>query len=687
MKQVMMRYLSRGKETEKMMTVAEWQELLTGDKYVTQVQRLRQAVALSSGRHAGGLADAPPLPDVHMRAADGCSGLLVLTLPVEESTAWARLRKTVALLPQTLMAFRGSSGRTLKVVCQATLPDGRLPEGDRDARLFCQHAVALAARYYEGQTGLKVVATDGGRRCRMSHDRSAYLNEHATPFVLEQPTEPLTMSLRRRTAAMPLLPQDRLPGYDERHMQMVRFQFCYADVLAQDFQEVDILLEELARQCMRNGLEGEFCLKRLRHMHAYQDYEVLARRTFRNVYGICYQRPQLLERSKDALPYYTLHIERLKQFMQSRYLLRRNVVSDGVEYMERGRMVADWQPLDRHAVATMTMEALSEGIEAWDKDIQRYADSTWVSDYDPVVEFLNDLPRWDGTDRITALAMRVPTDNVYWPHDFRVWLRAMVAQWLGLNGQHGNALVPLIIGAQGDGKSTFCRLLLPEELGDYYTDRVDFANRNATERMLTRFCLINLDEYDSLSSRQNAFLKHVLQKADVKTRKLYDSQILNRRRYATFIGTTNDPTPLTDITGSRRFLCIRTLGRIDTQAPIDYRQLYAQVLEEVRGGEAAFFTKSEEARIQRQNVQYQQFDALEEAFFELYHLPRVGETVLQMSAIQLLQRMKQHTVGIRVDDSSVKRLSRMLLNRGFRHKHTRTQNVFGVVPNEAVKDG
>ena len=680
-------YLMRGQQREREMSVKEWFELLRGNKYEQAVATMRKAVALCDSRQEGELAGVRALPDVRLCAGDDYRGVVVLTLPVAGAVSWQQLRKSVALLPQTLLAFRGSSGRTLKVVCRATLPDSSLPESADDGRLFRQHALALAARFYEGQTGIRALIGDGGRRCRMSHDSEAYFNEYATAFVLEQPTEPLAMSLRRKTAATPLLPNDCLPGYDERKMQMVRFQFCYAEVMAQNHQEIDLMVEELARHTMKNGLEAEFCLRRLVRMSQYRDYEVLLRQTFRNVYGMCYQRPQLLERKEDAVPYFTLHMELLKQFMKARYLLRRNLITDGVEYIARGEMVADWQPLDRHALATITMEALSEGIEAWDKDVKRYVDSTWVADYDPIVDFLNQLPRWDGRDHITALAQCVPTNNEHWPHDFAVWLRAMVAQWLGRNGQYGNAMVPLLIGAQGDGKSTFCRLLLPEALRDYYTDRIDFANRNSAEQMLTRFCLINIDEYDSLSARQNAFLKHILQKSDIKMRKLYDSQVQCRQRYATFIGTTNDPTPLTDTTGSRRFLCIRTMGVIDTHSPIDYDQLYAQVVHELRDGLPTHFTKAEEKRIQQQNAAFQQFDSLQEVFSELFHLPQKGEAVMHLSAIQLLGRMRQHSPAVRIDDSAVKRLSRMLLSNGFSFKHTKKQNEFTVAQNQPKGEG
>lgn len=676
-------YATRGQQREREISAAEWAEMLRSGKYEQAVARLRKSVALCGNRQEGELVGVPALPDVRVCAGDDYRGVVVLTLPVDEGGSWQQLRKSVTLLPQTLLAFRGSSGRTLKVVCRATLPDGSLLEKGNDSRLFRQHALALAARFYEGQTGIRAQMGDGGRRCRMSADPETYYNEHATAFVLEQPTESLAMSLRRRTAASVLLPSDSLPGYDERKMQMARFQFCYAEVLAQNHQEIDIMLEELARQTMKNGLEAEFCLRRLMHMSQFQGYEVLVRRTFRNVYGMCYQRPQLLEREKDAVPYFTLHMELLKQFMKERYLLRRNLISDGVEYMQRGEIVADWQPLDRHALATITMEALSEGIEAWDKDIKRYVDSTWVQDYDPIVEFLSQLPRWDGQDHIAAMAQRVPTNNEHWAHDFAVWLRAMVAQWLGRNGQYGNAMVPLLIGAQGDGKSTFCRLLLPEELRDYYTDRIDFANRNSAEQMLTRFCLINIDEYDSLSNRQSAFLKHILQKSDIKMRKLYDSQVQCRQRYATFIGTTNDPTPLTDTTGSRRFLCIRTTGVIDTHSPIDYQQLYAQILYEIRQEQPTHFSKAEEQRIQRQNAAFQQFDVLEEVFFDIYHLPQDDDELKFLPAVKILERMHQFSSGIRIDMSAVQRLSKMLIKSGFKRRHTRTQNEFGVA--ESVK--
>ncbi|MFS6555134.1 VapE domain-containing protein, partial [Parabacteroides distasonis] len=142
------------------------------------------------------------------------------------------------------------------------------------------------------------------------------------------------------------------------------------------------------------------------------------------------------------------------------------------------------------------MRAKELGLKSWDKDIARFINSPRIESYDPVNDWLNHLPRWDGKDRIAAVAARVPCDNPHWGRLFRTWLLAMTAHWMGRAGLTGNALTPLLIGSQGCGKSSFCRILLPPELRDYYNDRINFKNENDLNLGLTSFALINIDEFD-----------------------------------------------------------------------------------------------------------------------------------------------------------------------------------------------
>ena len=192
--------------------------------------------------------------------------------------------------------------------------------------------------------------------------------------------------------------------------------------------------------------------------------------------------------------------------------------------------------------------------------------------YNPIEEYLNSTGHWDGKDRIRALADLVPCNNPYWRELFYRWFLSMTAHWQNIDRQHGNNTSPLLVGAQGYRKSTFCRILLPPELRFGYTDSIDFKSKQDAERSLGRFFLINIDEFDQISVNQQGFLKHLLQKPVANLRKPYGTAIQEIRRYASFIATSNQKDLLTDPSGSRRFICIEVTGPIHTNVTINYRE-------------------------------------------------------------------------------------------------------------------
>jgi len=268
-------------------------------------------------------------------------------------------------------------------------------------------------------------------------------------------------------------------------------------------------------------------------------------------------------------------------------------------------MADGWQQLtDRH-LRRIAYEQMEQVGVAWTIDVEHYVRSSLTPDYNPVADFLDRCGAWDGRkDRIRELARRVPTRYEAWPDVFHRWFLAMVAQWQQLSRDYGNAVVPMLIGGQGTHKSTFCRLLLPPSLRDYYIDDIKLDNAEQVERMLGRMLLVNIDEYNAKTEREQAKIKRVLTEKDVQTRRMRSDQYLLLPRMASFIATTNDRQPLYDPTGSRRYLCCEVDGLIDTTTPIDYRQLYAQAVSELRRGAPYHFTKDEERAIGQHNEQY-----------------------------------------------------------------------------------
>ena len=113
---------------------------------------------------------------------------------------------------------------------------------------------------------------------------------------------------------------------------------------------------------------------------------------------------------------------------------------------------------------------------------------------------------------------------------------------------------------------------------------------------LTNNLLVNLDELDAIRPSQHAELKQTLSKSKVNGRPIYGASQEDRPRYASFVATTNNPHPLTDATGSRRYICL-TIPQglfIDNTGDISYDQLYAQVLYELREQQAPYWFNNDE---------------------------------------------------------------------------------------------
>ncbi len=287
---------------------------------------------------------------------------------------------------------------------------------------------------------------------------------------------------------------------------------------------------------------------------------------------------------------------------------------DDLEYRQRDSIHFYFKPVDKRVRNSISICALKEGINAWDRDVDRFLNSEYVPLHNPVEEYLYDVGRWDGKDRIRALAGLVPCTNPYWQELFYRWFLSMVAHWRGVDRQHGNSTSPLLVGPQGYRKSTFCRIILPPELRFGYTDSIDFKSKQEAERYLGRFFLINIDEFDQINVSQQGFLKHLLQKPVANLRKPHGNTIREMRRYASFIGTSNQKDLLADPSGSRRFICIEVIAPIKTNATINYKQLYAQAMEAIYKGERYWLDDEDEKILKQTNREFEQASPLEQLF-------------------------------------------------------------------------
>ena len=254
----------------------------------------------------------------------------------------------------------------------------------------------------------------------------------------------------------------------------------------------------------------------------------------------------------------------------------------------------------------------------------RLLNSERMTDFHPFLTYMAELPVWDGIDRVTPLAHRVSSAK-HWVKGFHKWMLGMAAQWSGQVGRCANAVAPLLVSTrQGMGKSTFCKLLIPESLANYYTDSFDLNSPAGCEQKLSLFGLINLDEYDKLSSTKLPLLKNLMQMTTLHYRKAHRVQYSHLSRMASFIGTSNRKELLNDPTGSRRYLCVELSEKLDC-TPLEHKQLFAQLKAELEAGERYWFTADEETELMEHNRPFYAYPPTHDVFFRCFRLPEEGE--------------------------------------------------------------
>ena len=368
-------------------------------------------------------------------------------------------------------------------------------------------------------------------------------------------------------------------------------------------------------------------------------------------------------------------LEDLEIYLFKVYDFRFNVLTEQTEYRKKGESV--FHLVDQRVLNTLCMKVRKQGINCWDKDVSRLLLSEQIPDFHPFTEFADSLPEWDGVDRVSELARRV-SDEALWVSGFHRWMLGMVAQWMKLEGQCANAVAPLLVSTeQGRCKSTFCSIILPEELQRFYIDKFDLTSVSGCEQKLSQFGLINMDEFDRYSVRSMANLKNLMQLKKLTFRKSHRSYYSQLPRIASFIGTSNQKELLTDTTGSRRFLCVEVKGKIDCSRP-DYAQLYAQLKAELLAGERYWFTSEEEKEIQENNRYFYRQSPEQEIFFRCFRLPKEGEEAMLLSPTEIFCRLqKKYPAAFR--GSNVVNMGRMLIGLGVERVRTRCGSAYRVV--------
>ena len=567
--------------------------------------------------------------DWRMLAYNGLVVLEVNDLQTYERAV--EIRELAKKMPETLMCFLGGSGRSVKIVCRGELFEGGLPTGEQNIRQFHLNLYNTARMAYQNQFGFDIQFLEPrlDRTVYMSADPEMGYRADARPFYADTKdhTLPQSVTISRD--------EDHLmPGRTVTRTYHLNWTFIVETVMGHYFDLPDEnkeaeLLMQIAARCLDEGIPQAHA-KGLTMLHPVLNRDkMLVEKIFQTVYSVTEQegyrekhRPHPLK----SVPEDTIQAMKTEIFLNSNFDMRKNLLTGVAEYREKFSDDQRFKPLTEEVRNDMTLRATELGLKAWDRNVNRFIDSTRIEQFDPINTWLDQLPKWDGHDYIAELAARVPTKQPHWPKYLKYWLMGMVGQWRESDKQlTGNALTPLLIGRQGCGKTRFCKIILPPELRDYYNDKLNFKNEFDLNIALTSFALINIDEFDKTTSSQQIVLKYLLSSSDVKFRPPYGKTIKLYRRYTSFIGTTNQMKPLVDPTGSRRFVCVGVDGNIDFSDTLNHEQLFAQALHLFNQGERFWLNDDEISTLIEENEPFQKLNDLVEMIGETFRRPKETE--------------------------------------------------------------
>ncbi len=224
--------------------------------------------------------------------------------------------------------------------------------------------------------------------------------------------------------------------------------------------------------------------------------------------------------------------------------------------------------------------------------------------FDPVAEYLNGLPPWDGVDRSGALldALHVAESSDLYRAFLRRTLIGAVARVFD-PGVKCDTICVLHADKGGEGKSTFWRTLFGD---DFFADSaLDLESKDAA-MVMDRVWGIEWSEMGALkgNASRERIKSFLSSKTDVY-RRPYASEVTAHPRRSVCVGSTNQSVLLEDDGGNRRFWIIADVGDIDLAWVQEHRdRLWTQAVAEYRAGEQWWLSASEVKEHDRMQVEH-----------------------------------------------------------------------------------
>lgn len=377
----------------------------------------------------------------------------------------------------------------------------------------------------------------------------------------------------------------------------------------------------------------------------------------------------------------------IRQWLSERIVARYNLVTDQMLWRPKKSEVASqasdldlqtsdavWKQVDNILYNTLRGRiAADTSKRVLTQDVKSVVESDFAEQVHPVREYIQLLPSWDGVDRVAEVASHVhvkaalqkqsddDAQQIFYQR-LKQWLIGMVATWM--NDKECNQEILTFIGDQGIYKTTFFRHILPPPLHAYFWENTHNSFSHKDDRIAcAENCLVDIEEIEAIEGSDMEQLKGLVTSEFIKERRPYAIFREQKHRLCSFCATGNQQRILTDISGTRRWLCF-LVDTIDNPREwnLNYEQLYAQLYQEYQQGFRYYLTKTEENHLNEANQPFRQISPEEELITCRLRKPVRNETPKRMSASMICQLL----VGGPGKGLSVVKIGQVMRKKKFR---------------------
>jgi len=319
--------------------------------------------------------------------------------------------------------------------------------------------------------------------------------------------------------------------------------------------------------------------------------------------------------------------EIIEKFLNDWWNIRFNIITNVMEGCRKD-LEQEYEPINENNIYRFLQHSNMKFSRG---NLSALLGSDFVERYNPIVDYFNDLPKWNGKDHLKHLCSFIHVKEIeknqqrFNTHFEKHLIRSIAC---ALQDEYFNKHIFNFIGGQQKGKSTLIRWLCPPELKNkYYTENFSPDKKDKDNMIaLSANFFINMDELASLAKYEVKTLKAVLSTNRINVRIPYDKATTTAPRRATFWGSTNEMDFLTDETGSVRWLCFDIEKINFDYVKVDRTQLWAQLYHLYCSGSHFNITAEEIEHNEIVNAKHH-VSTMEEEMIQKYFVPAEKETL------------------------------------------------------------